>query len=109
LNENAKKLLELVATNPNLPIVPMVDAEIFGDDFGTYMGGWGASCVDEYIIDGKGMVRFKSDDDVIDVLEHALSKEEFDALPESEADCRPRYDALPWVKAIVVDIVMPDV
>ncbi len=37
MNENVKKLLELVKANPDLPIVPMVDAEICGDDYGTYM------------------------------------------------------------------------
>lgn len=104
MNENVEKLLELVKANPDLPIVPMVDAEICGDDYGTYMGKWGGAKVDEYII-VRDMVRFKSDDDVFDVLERALTGDEFEALPESEEDCRPFYDALPWKKAIIVDIV----
>ena len=51
---------------------------------------------------------FKSDDDVFDTLEKCLPEAEFDALPEKENECRPVYDALPWVKAIIVDINLPD-
>ena len=41
---------------------------------------------------------------VFDVLEHVLSDEEFDTLPQSEAECRPYFEALPWTKAIIVYI-----
>ena len=111
MNENTKRLLELIQENPDLPIVPMVDAEIVGgDDFGRWMGDWGYARVDEYLIppqDYEPML-FKSDDDVFDVLEKCLPEAEFDALPENESECRPVYDALPWVKAIIVDINLPD-
>lgn len=110
MNEKTARLLELVKENPELPIVPMVDGEIVaGDDFGTWMGAWGNSRVDSYIIDDHGMVLFKSDDDVFDVLERCLPEAVFETLPEKEAECRPVYDALNWTKAIVVDIVTADV
>ena len=81
-------LLKLVEENPALPIVPMVDGEIVaGDNFGTWMGRWG---------------------DVADTLEKYLSAAEFDALPEDESECRQLYDALPWTKAIIVSIDLPD-
>lgn len=51
---------------------------------------------------------FKSDDDVFDTLEQCLPEAEFEALPENESECRPFYDALPWVKAIIVNINLPD-
>lgn len=106
MSENIKRLLALIEQNPDLPIVPMVDAEICGDDYGTYMAGWGSARVDEYIIaKGDDLVLFKSDDDVMDVLERVLSEDEFNALPDEDSECRPVYDALPWTKAIVVDIV----
>lgn len=106
MSENIKRLLTLIEQNPDLPIVPMVDAEICGDDYGTYMGGWGAARVDEYIIaKGDDLVLLKSDDDVSGVLEHVLSEDEFKALPDEDEECRPVYDALPWIKAIMVDIV----
>lgn len=111
MSENTKKLLELVQQNPDLPIVPMVDAEIVsGDDWGRWMGKFGAARVDEYLIppqDYEPML-FKSDDDVFDVLEKCLPEAEFDALPENESECRPVYNALPWIKAIIVDINLPD-
>jgi len=109
MNEKVRRLLELIKENPDLPIVPMVDADIVsGDDFGMWMGAWGNARVDSYIIDMRDMVRFKSDDDVFDVLERCLSQEEFEALPEADSECRPAYDALPWKEAIIVDIVMPE-
>lgn len=109
MDENIKKLLALIEQNPGLPIVPMVDAEICGDDYGTYMGVWGAARVDEYIIaKGDGLVLLKSNDDVFDVLERVLPGEDFEALLEAEAECRSAYDALPWTKAIIVDIVTPE-
>jgi len=37
-------------------------------------------------------------------LEHVLSDEEFGTLPQSEAECRPYFEALPWTKAIIVYI-----
>ena len=105
MNENGKRLLEMVKENPELPVVPMVDAEICGDNYGVYMGGWGAARIDEYIItDNDEMVIFKSDNDVFDALERCLTKEEFEALPETKAECRSAYNALPWKKAIIVDI-----
>lgn len=110
MNEKTARLLELVKENPELPIVPMVDGEIVaGDDFGVWMGAWGSARVDSYVIDQNDMVQFKSDDDVFDVLERCLSEEEFDALPETESECRAAYDALPWKEAIIVDVVAPDV
>ena len=40
MNETNKDLLQLIKDNPDLPIIPMVDAEIAGDDNGYYMGLW---------------------------------------------------------------------
>lgn len=36
------------------------------------------------------------------------NREELDALPNNESECRPYYEKLPWKKAIVVYIVLPD-
>ena len=106
MGENCGKLLKLIQENPELPIVPVVDGEIPGDDCGYWLGSWGYAAIDEYIITHE-RVCFKSDDDVFDVLERCLSTDEFDALPETESECRPFYNALPWIKAIIVYIVLP--
>ena len=108
--ESRDYLFKLMRENPELPVIPFVDGEIVaGDDFGTWMGSWGVSCTDEYLIppDDRPMI-FKSDDDVFDTLEQCLPEAEFEALPENESECRPFYDALPWVKAIIVNINLPD-
>ena len=107
--ENREELLRLIKENPELPIVPMVDADIIGDDCGYWLGAWGRATVDEYFISERAeRVFYKSDDDVFDVLERHLSDEEFEALPESEEECRPYYDKLPWIKAIIVYINLPE-
>ena len=107
--ENREELFRLIKENPELPIVPMVDADIVGDDCGYWIGAWGRAEVDEYFISKRAeRVFYKSDDDVFDVLERHLSDEEFEALPESEEECRPYYDKLPWIKAIIVYINLPE-
>lgn len=109
INRNTAELLKLIQENPELPVVPMVDGEIPGDDSGWWLGEWGSARIDEYLITrNKEYVAFKSDDDVFDVLERHLSYEEFEKLPETETECRVYYDALPWTKAIIVNIGLPD-
>ena len=103
--KNRDELFRLMKENPDLPVVPMVDGEICGDDSGYWMAGWGESRVDEFLICERAeRTAFKSDGDVFDVLEDYLSCEEFETLLENENACRPTYEALPWKKAIIVYI-----
>lgn len=107
--KNREELFKLMQENPELPVVPMVDGEICGDDSGYWLGAWGSAQVDEYLLtQNRELMVFKSDDDVFDVLEKHLTDEEFEKLPETEEECRPYYDALPWTKAIIVYINLPD-
>lgn len=109
--QNRDKLFQLMQENPDLPVIPFVDGEVVaGDDFGSWMGSWGAARVDEFVYPPQDYepVIFKSDNDVYDTLEKCLPEAEFNALPETEAECRPIYDALPWTKAIIVYIGMPE-
>lgn len=105
--QNRDELFRLMQENPDLPVIPFVNAEIVtGDDFGYWMGSWGFVKVDEILLpkDKYGWVVFKSDDDIFDTLGKVLSEKEFEALPTSFSECRKIYDALPWVKAIIVHI-----
>ena len=103
--KNRDNLFRLMKENPDLPVVPMVDAEICGDDSGYWCGTWGQASIDEYLMCKRyDYMAFKSLDDVFDVLEKYLTDEEFESLPESEDECRKYYDALPWTKAIIIDI-----
>ncbi len=107
--QNREELFKLMRENPDLPVVPMVACEIVGDDYGLWLGSWGSSCVDEYFwSEWAERYFFKSDNDVFDTLEKHLSGEEFESLPETEEECRPIYDALPWTKAIIVYIDLPE-
>lgn len=103
------KLFCLMQEHPDLPVVPMVDGEIAGDDSGWWLGSWGNCEVDEFIVcERYDYMAFKSDDNVFDVLEKYLTDDEFEKLPEEESECRPYYDKLPWTKAIIVYINLPN-
>ena len=106
-----EELLKLIKENPDLPVVPMVDYEVIGDDCSTWwLGEWGRSEVTEYYV-GRERVHFKDDDEEFvlgdlvgckydkdpqgrDIYE--LSDEEWDKL----------YASVPWVKCIVVYITI---
>lgn len=98
------KLINLIAENSDLPIVPIVDVTIAEEDCRYWLGEWGSVRIDEYLVTQNG-VCLKSDNDVLCTLYRYLSYEEYDALPDTEEECRPYYDKLPWVKAIIVYIV----
>ena len=105
--ENREELLYLIKENPELPVIPIIDSEIGEGGYGCYcLGAFGSAYIDEYIIAANydERVLLKSDNDVFDTLERYMSDEEFEALPESEEECRPYYDKLPWIKAIIVNI-----
>ena len=105
MNKYTHNLLKLISENPDLPIIPVVDGEIPGDDCGYWLADWGSSRVDSYLISKRNNeMLFKSDDDVFDVLEKSLTDEELENLPDEESECIPIYDSLPWKKAIVVYI-----
>lgn len=109
--QNRENLFKLIQENPDLPVIPFVDSEVVaGGDFGRWMGSWGSARVDEYIFPPADYepVIFKSSKDVFDTLEKCLSEDEFDALPESEAECRDIFNALPWTEAIIVSIDTPE-
>lgn len=103
--KNRDELFRLMRENPDLPVLPLVDNGICADDYGYYLGVWESASIDEYLICKRyDYVAFKSWDGVFDVLEHYLTDEEYEKLPESEDECREYYDNLPWIKAIIVRI-----
>lgn len=102
------ELLKLIKENPDLPIVPMVDSEVCGDDNQWYLGSWGSSELTEYYV-GRERVHFKDDDPeyVLYDLEgcrYGYDKigRDLDTLSDDEWD--KLYESVPWVKCIVVYI-----
>lgn len=112
--DNIKNLMRLVAENPTLPIVPMVDSEVVEDDgYNSWMGSWGNACID-YILTRDERIYIKSEDDeeLIDEYldenygninytssEHGFQPGDLDIVGENW------LNSLPWEKVIVVWIL----
>lgn len=104
-NKNTEELLWLVKENPELPVVPMVSGLIAEDSNNYWLGCFSRAQVDSYLLGKRShRVWFKSEDEVFDVLEDYLEYDDLEKLPDDEEGCRPYYEALPWVKAIIVYI-----
>lgn len=50
MNENIKKLIELIKENPELPVVPLVNEEVVGNDGPYFLGKWDLPHVEEYAV-----------------------------------------------------------
>lgn len=111
------ELLRLVAENPSLPVVPMVYSEVVQDEgYAWWLGSFGEVSVDEYVIfksskydDGKYYT--KDDEDEIEEIIAEWVSEENPQMSESEifAEAHRQAEALPWKKAILVYIGLPEV
>lgn len=107
--ENREKLFRLVRENPELPVVAMVDSEIVADDgYNRWFGVWGCSYIGEYLI-GEEHLFFREDDDpseVDRVLSERYGDDYYaDMTGKQEAEA---YAGLPWIKAIIVNIDLPE-
>lgn len=113
MNENIHNLLHLIAENPDLPVVPMVDSEVVADECGYWRGSWGSASVQE-VYEGKERIFFRDDEDdeLIDrVLEDYLPADEYKALDESPTATeamREEIKKVPWKKCIMVYIDLPE-
>lgn len=105
---STKELLRLIKEYPDLPVVPMVDYEVVGDDYGRWLGSWGRSEIAEYYL-GRERVHFK-DGDIEDVLtdmvgcKYCEDTEGRDIYELSDEEWDRLYESLPWVKCIAVNI-----
>lgn len=113
--ENVKELLNLIQKHPDLPIVSMVDSDVVADDDGYWLGGWGSSLVDKYIIhEDYGVIFYdQGKPDTVDIFEKYFDYKECgidEEMPDEKALplMRKKIDTLEWVEAIVVYIQLPD-
>ncbi|HIR53341.1 MAG TPA: hypothetical protein IAB39_08090 [Candidatus Onthovicinus excrementipullorum] len=86
MNDKINELLELIRTNPDLPIVPMVDSEIVGsDEYARWMAAWGYSYIGEYFL-GEERVHYRNDKDSEEIqetlIDGQISYDDFDAMSE---------------------------
>ena len=113
-SDNLKELFKLIDEHPDLPIVPMVDADIVADDSGYWLGGWGSAGIDKYLPHEYGMIFYEQGrPDVVDIFEKFFDYEECgisEEMPDSEAlpIMRKKIDSLDWIEAIIINIGLPD-
>lgn len=103
-SEKLTQLLELMQANPELPVIPCVDGDVVsGDEYYCWLGSWGESAVQEFVI-GSERTYYREDDisEMNDVLYEHYDPELVDNMTEEET--RAAYNALPWKKAIFVDV-----
>ena len=104
MNSNIKNLLVLIQENPELEIMPMVDAEcIGGDDYSYYSAEWGKAEVDEYYTSDE-RIYFKSTD--YEELVEKYCENEETKLTGNDLEIWAIFEVnnLKWIKAIVVHI-----
>lgn len=99
-----EELLRLMQENPQLPVLPMVEYDVVGDDDysvdSMWLGAWG-DAVKTKALDHFGQVFFYDDpyDVVLPEIYGWEYYDELDADGEREA-----FDALPWQDVILVRI-----
>lgn len=108
MTDDIKKLLKLIKENPDLPIFPMVDYDVVGENCGVWKGSWGEARIDEYVMLPVktldiGRIAFKSDEDIDYVLSYYIQEEKYKEMTIEETFNYFNI-SLPWTKAIIVDI-----
>ena len=107
---NSKKLLKLVQENPGLLIIPMVNGEVCGNEGNYWQGSFGRVEVNEFVCrNGRFYTRNEQD-----VLEDELSNSLCDDYPDMSDEeffkmIHEKVESLPWKKAIIVCIELPEV
>lgn len=107
--KNREEFFRLMKENPDLPVVPMVDAGIVADNDGYWMGSWGSSQIQDFLI-GEEQVYFRNDDDPYEIekvlCNEMLSEDDVEAMTDEKV--HQAYKDMPWIKAIVVYISYPE-
>lgn len=101
---NTETLLTLIKENPDLPILPMVDSEVVGDDsYAWWLGEWGKAEILHYYL-GRERLHIREFDDEEDVLNDLSNYSGGDIYDLSDEEWNKLYESIPWAKAIMVRI-----
>lgn len=101
-----RQLLELIRDNPDLPIIAWVDSEIVADDgYNRWLGSIGSSHIIEYT-----MVEMYNDYPEMVYKDDTERLEEFllDGTELTEKQVEEYIKGIEWIKAIAVNIDLPD-
>lgn len=103
----SKELLKLIAENPDLPVVPMVDSEVYGgEEYGYWLGSFGRSEVGEYaLFDDR---YFTDRDDLEEVYADYIADDYLDMSDDEFFAMVKEKTKDWWTKAILVYIGTPD-
>ena len=102
-SEKLTQLLELLQANRSSRSSLCRWDVVSGDEYYCWLGSWGESAVQEFVI-GRERTYYREDDisEMNDVLCEHYDPELVDNMTEEET--RAAYNALPWKKAIFVDV-----
>lgn len=104
-----RDLFRLMEEHPELPVVPMVDSEVVaGDEYGRWIGKFYDAKIAEYYI-GEERVYIRDDNDageVEDLVSEICGYDVFEFMTDEEV--KGAYFAVPWIRAIIVNIGLPD-
>ena len=104
------ELLRLIAENPSLPVVPMVNSEVVADDdYAYWLGSFSNSTVDEYVCVNERFYTRDNQDEIEDCFSSYLC-DDYPDMPDEEfyKMIHEKVEALPWKKAIIVYIDLPE-
>lgn len=106
--ENIKNLAKLIAENPNMPVIPMVEQEVIGDDQAKrWAGHIGTSEVKEFIlrenIEGTFFYYRKDQENLIDMIAENSEEEDYSV---AQQEAREKVNAMQWNKAIFLNVDM---
>lgn len=104
------ELLRLIAENPSLPVVPMVNSEVVADDgYAYWFGSFSNSTVDEYVCVNERFYTRDNQDEIEDYFSNYLC-DDYPDMPDEEfyKMIHEKVEALPWKKAIIVYIDLPE-
>lgn len=103
--EKTRQLFELIRDNPDLPIIPFVDSEIVADDgYMRWIGSWGSSYIIEY-----------TEVEMYEDYPEMIYKDDTERYEQflydqgwSEETVAKQINKIEWIKAIAVNIDLPD-
>lgn len=104
-NEKTAELINLIKENPELPVVPIVDSEVVGDDGGNWLGSFGNCYVSEYAYYDDG---YFDEHGELEEAYYNNHEEDYDGMSEEEIkkDLEEKTKDM-WIKAIIVYVGLP--
>lgn len=98
--EPTRELARMIKANPGMPVIPMVDSDVIGDNEDCQCPGWIGNSQIRKFVDGETNIWFLDDDP--DEVVRDCTNTDPDDMTDDELE--ERFRELPWRKAIFVTI-----